>query len=112
MLKFMNTLIGSLLTLKICGLIAKDIWRAHFHLPGPQQLTCPGTIFLFYPLSQALIALYANKLFPPLVLKKTSDVLIVSAKTKTKHKTFQTPEKAMLSETVSTKFSWRCEWRN
>jgi len=43
--------------------------------------------------------MYANKLLLPLVLKKTSDVLIVSAKTKSKPKTFQTPENAMLSET-------------
>jgi len=51
----MNTLIGNWLTLEICGLITKEIWRAYFHLPGPQQPMRPGTIFLFYPLSQALI---------------------------------------------------------
>jgi len=37
------------------GLITKKIWRAYFHLPGPQHLMCPGTIFLLYPLLQALI---------------------------------------------------------
>ena len=35
------------------------------------------------------------------MLKKTSDVSVVSAKTKSKPKTFQTPEIAMLSETDS-----------
>ena len=35
------------------------------------------------------------------MLKKTSDVSIVSPKTKSKPKTFQTSEKAMLSETDS-----------
>ena len=55
MIRFMDTLIGNWLTLEICGLITKEIWRAYFHLPGAQQLMCPGMIFLFYPLSQALI---------------------------------------------------------
>jgi len=51
----MNTLIGNWLTLQILGLITKKIWRAYCHLPGSQQLMWPGTIFLFYPLSQALV---------------------------------------------------------
>ena len=55
MLRFMNTLIANWLTLDICGLITKENWRAYFHLPGPQQPMCPEKIFLFYPLSQALI---------------------------------------------------------
>jgi len=53
--RFLNTLIGNWLTLQILGLITKKIWRAYFHLPGPQQLMWPGTIFLFYTLSQALV---------------------------------------------------------
>jgi len=53
--KFMNTLIGNWLTLESLGLITKKIWSAYFYLPGPQHVMCPGTIFLFYPLSQALI---------------------------------------------------------
>ena len=54
MLRLMNTLIGNWLTLEICGLITKEIWRAYFHLPGPPATNVPGNDF---PLLSSLAGL-------------------------------------------------------